>query len=167
MPLSSLLASRASNHVEVRLTSGRGLGVFALRELSPGDVALVGAALRLVPRNNVHAVQVATDTFAYEEGVGSLVNHSCDPNCWPQITERDTYNLVARRMIRAGDELTVDYAMRNYVIDFFPAVCSCGALNCRRYITGWQGLSQEQRDYYSVWAAPYLLHLSEPFLRGV
>jgi hypothetical protein len=161
-PVSSLLTNRTSEDgVEVRPTPGRGWGVFALREHCPGDVVLIGAGLRLLPRNSIHAVQVAPDTFAYEEGIGSLVNHSCDPNCWPRITERGTYDLVTHRTIRPGDELTVDYAMRNYVIEFFPIRCCCRALNCRRYVTGWQGLSQIQRDRCAYWAAPYLQQLSQ------
>lgn len=38
---------------------------------------------------------------------GDFINHSCDPNVWMQ----DEVTSVARRDVRAGEELTMDYAM--------------------------------------------------------
>jgi hypothetical protein len=33
-----------------------------------------------------------------------------------------------------------DYAMRNFTIDHFPAMCMCGAARCRGSVTGWKYL---------------------------
>lgn len=66
------------------------------------------------------------------------LNHSCDPNCW-----LDGLNLVARRAIAPGEQITVDYAtfcgpeMEEFI-------CTCNAPNCRGIIRG------------SDWAAPFL-----------
>jgi len=53
------------------------------------------------------------------------LNHSCDPNCW-----MDGLAVVARRPIRAGDEITFDYATM-YTARQDDFRCSCGAALCR------------------------------------
>ncbi len=58
------------------------------------------------------------------------INHSCDPNAW-----LDGLNLVARRRIPAGSEITMDYAtFYNELMEEF--VCSCDAPECRSIIRG-------------------------------
>lgn len=65
-------------------------------------------------------------------------------------------DLVARRSIIAGEEITFDYAMRNYSVEHFPAKCLCGSAQCREIVTGWKGLSRQQKESYRALAAPYL-----------
>jgi D-alanine-D-alanine ligase-like ATP-grasp enzyme len=57
-------------------------------------------------------------------------NHSCDPN-----TFFDGLNVLARKNISKGEELTLDYAQ---FLDenMEPFQCKCGALNCRGEIVG-------------------------------
>jgi SET domain len=54
-------------------------------------------------------------------GLGPKVNHSCDPNCGVRLNDGQAFDFVARQPIAAGQELTFDYAMRNFTIDHFPA----------------------------------------------
>ena len=61
-------------------------------------------------------------------------NHSCDPN-----TEFVGLNLVARRDIRGGEELTVDYATF-YDRHMTPFDCACGSPLCRGRVEGGKGL---------------------------
>jgi uncharacterized protein len=74
-------------------------------------------------------------------------NHSCDPNLW----WADTYTLVARRPIMAGEEVTSDYATSTSAADFAMA-CSCGSSLCRAVITGedWR-LPELQACYGEHW----------------
>jgi hypothetical protein len=65
-------------------------------------------------------------------------------------------NFVARRPIGAGQDLTFDYAMRNFTIDHFPAVCRCGAARCRGSVTGWKDLPAARTADYGDLVAPYL-----------
>lgn len=88
-----------------------------------------------------------------------LLNHSCDPNCGISVNETGAHDLIARRGIVSGEEITFDYAMQNYEISHFPAVCKCGANGCRGEIRGWKYLSTEQKDSLREWAAPYLFDL--------
>jgi hypothetical protein len=58
------------------------------------------------------------------------VNHSCDPSAW--LTGLD---VVARREIRPGEEVTLDYA--TFYNEVMPAFeCACGATGCRGTIRG-------------------------------
>jgi hypothetical protein len=58
------------------------------------------------------------------------INHACDPNTW-----LDGLDLVARRDIRPGEELTVDYAtFCGPTMSAFA--CHCGSSDCRRVILG-------------------------------
>lgn len=135
----------------------RGDGVFAMRGFGVGETVITGGAVRPVAQNGTHAVQMDFERFGYEEGMGSMVNHSCDPNCGVTPRADGVFDFVSRRPIEAGEEITVDYAMRNYVIEFFPARCLCGAPICRRTVTGWKDLPAGRRLEYGGSAAPFLL----------
>jgi SET domain-containing protein len=54
-------------------------------------------------------------------------NHSCDPNCEVEKTQRSIW-IVALRDIKEGEELTYNYG---FEIDDEPAQpCTCGAKTC-------------------------------------
>lgn len=75
------------------------------------------------------------------------INHSCDPNSW-----LEGLNLVARRQIRAGEEITIDYGtFYNELMAEFA--CSCGARECRRTIRG--------TDYTGPFIERYGDHVSD------
>lgn len=71
----------------------------------------------------------AIDATATRRGF-RYINHSCDPNtfmrCTPQRAE-----FYARRAIRRGEELTVDYGASHHD---GRLRCRCGAANCRGWI---------------------------------
>jgi SET domain-containing protein len=56
-----------------------------------------------------------------------LINHSCDPNLNSGIFKGHIL-YIAKRNIRQGEELTVDYRFSDK-IDAVP--CRCGSLRCR------------------------------------
>eukprot|EP00755_Sulcionema_specki_P006022 Sspe_Gene.34353::Locus_16711_Transcript_1_1_Confidence_1.000_Length_1837::g.34353::m.34353 len=62
------------------------------------------------------------------------INHSCDPNL--AFGENHTFNVYARRPIREGEALTLDYATFTHAVYFDPFPCQCGAADCRGMITG-------------------------------
>jgi D-alanine-D-alanine ligase len=70
------------------------------------------------------------------------INHSCDPNTW-----LDGLDLVARRAIPRGEEITLDYAtfcgpsMASFT-------CRCGSAECRRVITGMDFRKPELQSRY-------------------
>jgi len=80
-------------------------------------------------------------------GVDAL-NHSCDP----ALGFSAAGELVARRAIAPGEELTIDYALHRDDPDFVM-VCHCETYRCRQLIEGndWQ-IPQLQKRYAGFWA---------------
>ncbi|HXD30786.1 MAG TPA: SET domain-containing protein-lysine N-methyltransferase [Pyrinomonadaceae bacterium] len=75
------------------------------------------------------------------------INHSCDPSGW-----LDGLNLVARRDIQPGQEITMDYAtFCNDRMEEF--VCNCEAEDCRGIIRG--------SDYKESFMERYGDHVSD------
>src|SRR5829696_3819567 len=137
----------------------RGEGVFAIRSFHAGDTVLAGEIERRLPANHSHATQISLTEYVQLAGFASKVSHSCDPNCGVRINDAGAPDLVARRTIAAGEEITFDYAMRNYSVDHFPNRCLCGSARCRGTVTGWRDLSEDRRAAYRGVVAPYLLEL--------
>jgi hypothetical protein len=147
----------ADEGVELRLTAeGKGDGVLATHAFAAGETVMVGFLVGALSRNDSHATQVAPDRWVRHGGLGPKVNHSCDPNCGVRLNHAQAFDFVARRAIDAGQELTFDYAMRNFTIDHFPPVCLCGAARCRGSVTGWKDLPAARKADYGELVAPYL-----------
>ena len=120
---------------ELRRTEAKGVGVFATRPFRRGETVLVGEIARRLDANDAHASQVGPSEYVLLAGLGPKVNHSCDPNCGVRLNASGAHDLLARRDISTSEEITFDYAMRNYSIDHFPGRCRCGASNCRGSVT--------------------------------
>ncbi|MCX6049124.1 MAG: SET domain-containing protein-lysine N-methyltransferase [Chloroflexi bacterium] len=79
------------------------------------------------------------------------INHCCEPNAGldGQIILR------AMRDITPGEEVCFDYAMSDgSPYDEFE--CTCGAKNCRHWITGEDWRRPELQRKYANWFSPYL-----------
>jgi D-alanine-D-alanine ligase-like ATP-grasp enzyme len=75
------------------------------------------------------------------------INHSCDPSAW-----LEGLNLVARKKIIPGKEITMDYAtFCNESMDEFR--CACAAVDCRQTIRG--------SDYKEAFMERYGDHVSD------
>lgn len=151
----------------LRETPGRGEGVFATKDFKEGETVMKGFILGEVPGNHSHATQVALNRWVQHGGLNSKVNHSCNPNCGVSLNEQGAYDFVARKDIACEEEISFDYAMRNYVIEHFPKRCICGAPDCRETITGYKDLPDVFKDRYKGFIAPYLLELDEKSKAGL
>ena len=138
---------------------GKGGGVRATRAFQIGETVMIGELEGEVERNDSHATQISRTKWARHGGLGPIVNHSCDPNCGVEVNETGACDFIARVPISAGEEITFDYAMRNYSVDHFPNRCLCGSARCRGTVTGWRDLSEDRRAAYRGIVAPYLLEL--------
>ena len=142
---------------ELRVTKdGKGDGVFTIRDFLEGETVVVGVVARRVAKNHSHATQIGVSEYVELADLGPRVNHSCDPNCGVRLNETGMPDLVAREFIPLGEELTFDYATRNYSIDHFPSHCCCGSPICRGSVTGWKDLPDERRRAYGDLVSPYL-----------
>ena len=72
----------------------------------------------------------------YKGNIARLINHSCSPNCYARIFPVKRAGgtciiLIAKRFVKAGDELTYDYL---FDPENQKVPCLCGAANCRKFI---------------------------------
>ncbi len=144
---------------ELRKSSGKGEGIFATKVFKAGDIVMSGVIEKTLNGNHSHASQVGENEYVLHGGLITKVNHSCNPNCGIRANETDAHDYIAIKEICVNEEITFDYAMRNYIIDYFPKKCMCGSKICRGRITGWKDLPDEKKKEYKGFSAPYLLEL--------
>ena len=159
--------SQVEEGVELRCASNStGEGVLTTRSFESGETVMVGFLVGSLEENDSHATQVGPSSWARHGGLGTKVNHSCDPNCGVRLNDGQAFDFVAREHIDAGQELTFDYAVRNFSIDHFPEVCLCGAERCRGSVTGWKDLTDAQKSDCGDLVAPYLLVMDNDVRTG-
>jgi SET domain-containing protein len=155
--------SYLSPKTEVCESKIHGLGLFATAHIAKDEiVAVKGGHIvdrktlreKITPRLGPVEIQIDDDLFIApvtdEERELSMLysNHSCDAN----LGMRGEITFVAMRDIRAGEELTHDWATTDD--DDYSVECKCSAPNCRKTVTGkdWQRpeLQKRYRGYYSA-----------------
>jgi hypothetical protein len=144
-----LNACHATGKFHIR-TCDVGLGVFASRDLAPGEniLAIVGPIIdfaetkRRGPQECM-AIQIGPDRYIDTQPPGVFVNHSCEPNAGI----RQNQNLVALRKIRRGQEIRYDYST-TMEEDSFAMQCLCGAPRCREWVRDFSTLPQPLRKRY-------------------
>jgi len=144
---------------KLKISDGKGEGIFATRSFKVDEIVMVGKIAKVLEKNHSHASQIGENDYVFHAGLISKVNHSCNPNCGIKVNETGAHDFVAMRDIIVNEEITFDYAMRNYGVDYFPKKCMCGSERCRGKITGWKDLSDEWKNKYEGFVAPYLLEL--------
>jgi len=144
------------NNYDLRKSLRKGEGIFASKAFKAREIVMRGIIKEILPKNDSHASQIGKNTFVRHEGLIPKVNHSCNPNCGIHVNETGGHDFVAIHDISVDEEITFDYAMRNYTVNFFPN-CRCGSEKCRGRITGWKDLPKKIREEYKGFIAPYLL----------
>ena len=160
-----MTGSYRSPKARVGKSSIHGRGLFASRPLRKGEiVAIKGGHIldrrtlsRVGPRIAASYIQIANGFYIgalrrADVGRNKLfINHSCEPN----VGIKGQITFVALRAIRAGEELTYDWAMEENAPDVTR--CACGARRCRGTLTGrdWQltSLQRRYRGYFSAYIA--------------
>jgi hypothetical protein len=133
--------------LKVIRSSIHGYGVIATRRFDVGEIILYGDGFLYAEEDDFddeYALIVpiwddSGDELAsmyYDLTCQSRwINHSCEPNtevdvALDQLSGSVTAWWTALREIRAGDELTYDYAFAGHL----AIPCSCGSANCRGLI---------------------------------
>src|SRR4029450_10560841 len=157
--------SYRSPKTEVRESKIHGRGLFATADIAKDEVVAVKGGYiisrgqlreKITPRLGPVEIPIGDDLFiapvTEEERQGSMLytNHSCDPN----LGMRGEITFVAMRDIRAGKELTHDWAMTDD--DDYSLECNCGAPDCRRTLTGKDWQRPDLRKRYSGYFSAYL-----------
>jgi SET domain-containing protein len=158
--------------VEVRASPKGGLGVFALKAFAEGE--FIRERLIVQEITPEHPLPPDEDpAHAYQaDGKWLLVgepdrylNHSCDPNAWLRYSA-DRIELIARRPIRPGDEITLDYLINNSGGNSWP--CHCGAARCRGETgSGFFMLPPEVQHEYRPLLAEWFIRLHRQKLAGL
>jgi SET domain-containing protein len=134
------MTERDFGDVVVKPSPINGLGVFAARDFKQGELIFETSELRRVTEEEPlregeeerHCDWLADGRQIYLPEPGRYINHSCDPNIVKEYRNVVRRCEVARRDIRAGEELTHDYC-----IDGFGDVvweCNCRIARCRKVI---------------------------------
>lgn len=149
-----------SPKIQIRDTLNIGKGMFAVENIFSGEELLVWGGKYTDSRGVNEAknsgklcMQWDDDLFSIEnigDDVGYFINHSCNSNTWMA----DAYTLVAKKDIKAGEEINADYSLWEANEDYVSKwECKCGFLDCRRRITGkdWRSqiLQEKYRDHFS------------------
>ena len=157
--------SYRSPKTQVRESKIHGRGLFATTDIAKNEiVAVKGGHIisreelreKITPRLGPVEIQIDDDLFIApvtdEEREASMLysNHSCNPN----LGMRGEITLVAMRDIRAGEELTHDWAMTDD--DEYSVECKCGAPNCRGTLTGKDWQRPELQKRYAGYFSAYL-----------
>ncbi len=85
---------------------------------------------------------------------GHFTNHSCDPTAYIRIVEREEgettgrIEVVARKDMPKGDEVSVDYAAMEYDPVAEGLQCQCGSPMCRGTIEGFKQLDPDTKAIY-------------------
>lgn len=147
-----------------------GQGIFTTRDIKEGEILMIWGGIE-IPRaeyndDDFHprsTVRISEDTYLgrpisdSEESPDDYLNHSCDPNAW--LTDEVT--VVARRDIKAGEEITVDCATWDSdeewaYFDEGEGPCRCGSALCRKNLTPQDWRRPELQERYVGHFSPYI-----------
>jgi uncharacterized protein len=130
---------RVKVRVKVGTSRIAGQGLFAAQDIRQGT-SIIQYLGEKISKAESHTRLAQGNAYIFElnerydiDGKGRsntarYINHSCDPNCLVEKTTRTIW-IIARRNIKAGEELSY-----NYGYDAKKYVCTCGAKNCCGYI---------------------------------
>jgi len=153
-------------NVERRETHTYGLGVFALEDILAGTLIAEfdgnfasAEKASLLPTSNTgfdgrHAIQCGPNLWrdGKVDSIARYLAHSCNPNCGIV----GYFKIVTMRNIKAGEELTWDYAMTE--ASDARIECLCGAPNCRGIIGSFLYLEHDQLIDFVIRCRGYISH---------
>ncbi len=145
-----------------------GKGIFTKAPINKDELIMVFGGL-VVQRKDldekVYRLQTAfpieLDTFIVlptsdtEETVDEYLNHSCDPTAW--LTDEVT--VVARRDIKAGEEITLDVATWDMDQEWLyseDGICYCKSQICRKKLSPLDYRNPEIQKKYSGHFSPFI-----------
>ena len=139
----------------VNATADKGRGVFALRDISAGEVVIRSRPVRVCPERTRLTIQTDFDVHVEVDEPGIFTNHSCDPNTGLRNNELGAYDFVALRDIKQGEEITWDYETTEFIL-IAVFECHCGSPKCRGRARGFKYLAKEVREAYGEFIGDYL-----------
>lgn len=146
--------------IEVRNAGLKGRGVFARRAFRPGEFIFRRRHGRLVRKSEEtrlaldersHLCEIDRDLSVILLPPGCYLNHSCDPNAL-----RSGVKVFARKPIRKGDEITIDYRLNS--LDGGRWKCLCKSRRCTGEVRNdFFALPQERQTEYLPFAPSFVV----------
>lgn len=103
---------------------------------------------QLLPYRCRQTRQLHTGIHIYDPRFFGLLEHSCDPNVFLDMSE---LWLWALKDIHSGERLTMDYATTEDKL-LRQFACGCGSPSCRGWITGYdEPLNIEGQCFFQRW----------------
>lgn len=139
---------------KIKLTSvSHGKSILCVEAIRPGErlFRLTGSK---VTQPTKYTIQRAGDDHVLADPGAEwmFVNHSCEPNT---RIDFGTWELVARREIAAGEEISFDYHSTEWELAT-PFTCHCGEARCVGTIRGFRFLDEAQREALQPLLSPWL-----------
>lgn len=123
---------------EIRQVGLMGEGVVSLVDFEPGEIVFTATGF-FSPAVTLFSLQITPELHLHDPYFYGKLLHSCDPNTYVDVATRTFWS---RKPIKAGDFVTLDYAMsEDYLFRTFP--CHCGAENCRGVVAGAKQLAMQ------------------------
>ena len=127
----------------VQKDENSGYGIVSHRSFNKGDLVAVIHG-EIIPDIRQHSLQIEPGVHLYDTHFSGYFLHSCSPNVHLDMKNMRVH---AVRNIKPGDYILMDYAQTEDVLyRQFP--CSCGARNCRGWITGRKQAIDESDPLY-------------------
>jgi uncharacterized protein len=118
--------------------STAGLGLFAARNYKKGErvIEYTGETIseaEAQKRGGKYLFEL-NDNWTIDgkgrENTARYINHSCKPNCYPELTDDETQVFIfTKRAIKAGEEFTYNYGKYYFDMEIKPHGCRCS--HCR------------------------------------
>ena len=153
--------------VEIRTSPFHGKGMFATAPIKQGETVVIWG-IKEYYRTKEDAEKAAVKGKIYDQLDENLfviedptkrddepthfMNHSCNSNVWM----KDEVTLVARKDIKVGEEITIDYALFESTDEWIgPWECICGSEYCRGKYTGKDWMLPDLQKRYKGHFSPY------------
>lgn len=117
--------------------SSAGLGLFANRDYKKGELVIEYTGEKIsdeeAQRRGGRYLFELNDQWTLDgkgrEHTARYINHSCTPNCRPELTDDETQIFIyTKRAIKAGEEFTYNYG--KYYFDMIMGKDGCMCTSC-------------------------------------
>ena len=133
------MKSYLSPKTEIKQSNIEGKGLFAAKLIRKGEIIGIKGGY-IFDRKKLNKIKESM----------MFLNHSCEPNAGIE----GNIVFIAMRDIKAGEEITIDYAMCDD--DNFELKCNCQSKSCRKIITGKDWMKKELQKRYAGYFSIYL-----------
>ena len=116
--------------VTVRTSAIEGSGIFARSDIPVDQLVMIISGEVITGKECERREEEEDNVYIFWNGRYYIdtrntdkikyINHSCNPNCEVIDRDKETLNLVSNRVIKAGEEITMDYGYEE-IYD----ICTC------------------------------------------